>query len=210
MRTPEQQAILDWLNGIWPIFASGRRISREEKAVWAEQAKFSYDYLGPRWPLEAAEPPLADPPDGLAVSEHPVLAPGWYMPMPAFRISGLRYTPEHQAWDCNAPLGEPQRGGLWGSLKPGLVWYAGKDARDVPFYQNRGNHVIVSYENGLVGCACHFDELLVVSGDQVAGSQPIGKIGSTGYARGDHVHQWVERNGARFDWLTEGGYTPVQ
>ena len=216
MRTPEQQAILDFLYGLTIRFGAinyypkKRRLSfsRKDALAFAEQAAFSRDYLEQAWLLESAEPPLAAPSGGLLLPTS-TLIPGWFMPMHAFRISGLRYTPEHQAWDCNAPLSEPQRGGQWGSLRAGMVLHAGNDNRNVPISQNRGKHVIVDYGDGLIGCACHFDNLLVIIRDRVRGGQPLGIIGSTGYATGPHVHQWVERNGVRLDWIVEGHYTLV-
>ena len=224
MRTVDESNAINVVRGWANALMSEPRMRQMRRTQAGLELNGVAEFLEQRFPLEPAEPPPVAPPGGLLLPTDALtpgtfisstdtvdrLTPGWFMPMPAFRISGLRYTPEHQAWDCNAPFGEPQRGGLWGSLKPGVVLYAGNDNRpNIPLSWNRGKHVIVDYGSGLIGCACHFDDLLVDTGMEVDGGETLGRIGSTGYATGPHVHQWVERNGVRVDWIAEGHYTPV-
>ena len=85
---------------------------------------------------------------------------------------------------------------LW---KDGEVIYAAK-------HKAYGNFVIVDHGNGISSCYAHMQDnsLKVEVGDKVLQGQPIGKVGSTGYSTGPHLHFEVRVNGETVDPM--GGY----
>ncbi len=195
-RTPDEENILQVLHG-WAAALTAARMAPSRRWQAAVELTAVRDALASLWPKTV----VVDPPQER-----------WFDPLPGFRISGYPFTPGHEAWDCNAQAGQPQIGAWWGALKPGTVRFAGRDRRpglaQHPEW-DRGLYVLVDYRNGEVGGSCHFSEVLVETGDEVAGGQALGLIGATGAAQGPHVHQWVEREGVRFDWLAESGLTPT-
>lgn len=54
-----------------------------------------------------------------------------------------------------------------------------------------GNYVIINHNNNYYTMYAHMDELIVKPGQVVAKGTPIGYMGHTGYATGDHVHYEV-------------------
>jgi LysM repeat protein len=93
----------------------------------------------------------------------------------------------HTGLDIAAPSGSPIRTPL-----AGRVIFAG--ARG-----GYGNYVIIDHGNGLQTAYAHQSQTLVSAGQQVGPGQEIGKVGSTGYSTGPHLHFEVKRNGQFVD-----------
>ena len=85
------------------------------------------------------------------------------------------------------------------AVKDGEVIYAAK-------HKAYGNFVIIDHGNGISSCYAHMQDnsLKVKVGDKVLQGQPIGKVGSTGYSTGPHLHFEVRVNGETVDPM--GGY----
>lgn len=62
-----------------------------------------------------------------------------------------------------------------------------------------GNLIIVQHENNIQTYYAHQSKFLVKSGTWVAKGEPIGLAGSTGRARGNHLHFEMRENGQPFD-----------
>ncbi len=65
-----------------------------------------------------------------------------------------------------------------------------------------GNTVIIDHGMNFFSAYCHMDVLLVKDGDSVKKGDIIGKVGSTGFSTGPHLH-WTISSGALFinPWL---------
>ena len=76
------------------------------------------------------------------------------------------------------------------------------DSGSVTYAGWRGGYglcTIVSHGNGLATLYAHQSQILVSSGHAVQKGQVIGKVGSTGYSTGPHLHFEVRVNGAPVD-----------
>mgnify|MGYP000495352578 CR=1 FL=1 len=62
-----------------------------------------------------------------------------------------------------------------------------------------GNLIIVQHKNNIQTYYAHLSKFLVKSGTWVAQGEPIGLAGSTGRARGNHLHFEMRENGRAFD-----------
>lgn len=62
-----------------------------------------------------------------------------------------------------------------------------------------GNLIVVQHENNIQTYYAHQSKFLVKSGTWVAKGEPIGLAGSTGRARGNHLHFEMRENGNPFD-----------
>ncbi len=94
----------------------------------------------------------------------------------------------HLALDIGAEPGTEIR-----ASARGVVAYAGRSVRGY------GNVVILVHPNGWVTWYAHNRQNLVVPGERVERGQPIGTVGSTGYARGAHVHFMLVHEGEHCD-----------
>jgi murein DD-endopeptidase MepM/ murein hydrolase activator NlpD len=65
-----------------------------------------------------------------------------------------------------------------------------------------GNTIIIDHGLNLFSAYAHLDQLLVTEGEIVEKGQLIGKIGSTGFSTGPHLH-WTLSVGSTFvnPWL---------
>lgn len=94
----------------------------------------------------------------------------------------------HLALDLGAKRGTPVH-----AAEAGLVAYAGNAVRGY------GNIVILIHPNGWVTWYAHHQQNLVVAGEHVERGQPIGTVGSTGYAHGAHLHLMLVVDGQHCD-----------
>lgn len=62
-----------------------------------------------------------------------------------------------------------------------------------------GNFIIIDHGNGVSTCYAHCDSIAVAAGDMVLQGQPIGRVGTTGYSTGPHLHFEVRINGKTTD-----------
>ncbi len=65
-----------------------------------------------------------------------------------------------------------------------------------------GLYVVVMSPNGIETIYCHMDAISIAQGQNVEQGQEIGKLGSTGYSTGPHLHFEVIDNGIRQDPLS--------
>lgn len=82
----------------------------------------------------------------------------------------------------------------------GKTVYAVKDGKVIYAQKHKayGNFVIIDHGNGISSCYAHMQDgsLRVSVGDSVLQGQPIGKVGTTGYSTGPHLHFEIRVDGA--------------
>lgn len=85
---------------------------------------------------------------------------------------------------------------LWGTpvlaAAQGRVIYAG-------WFGGYGKIVVIDHGDGISTLYGHLSSLLVVAGDGVRRGQPVGRVGSTGYSTGPHLHFEVRIDGRPVD-----------
>ncbi|MBN8551451.1 MAG: M23 family metallopeptidase [Caulobacterales bacterium] len=96
----------------------------------------------------------------------------------------------HQGVDISAPTGAPVL-----ASAQGVVVRTGYDAGGY------GNFIEIRHPNGLTTFYGHLSAIAggIASGAEVDTGQPIGRVGSTGYSTGPHLHFEVRRRGARLN-----------
>ena len=62
-----------------------------------------------------------------------------------------------------------------------------------------GNYVVINHGNGITTLYAHMSKILTTKGATVSAGQQIGKVGSTGYSTGNHLHFEVRQNGSYQD-----------
>lgn len=93
----------------------------------------------------------------------------------------------HTGVDISAPNGTPIY-----AAKPGTVIIAG-------YSSAWGNYVVINHGNGITTLYAHMSKILTTKGATVSAGQQIGKVGSTGYSTGNHLHFEVRQNGSYQD-----------
>jgi murein DD-endopeptidase MepM/ murein hydrolase activator NlpD len=124
---------------------------------------------------------------------------GFVRPVPGAVSSGfgMRLHPifhvwkMHTGWDFRAGYGESIHAAAAGTVVS-AGWMGGY-----------GQVTIISHGGGLSTLYAHQSQLLVSVGQKVGKGQVIGKVGSTGYSTGPHLHFEVRVNGVPVD---PGGY----
>ena len=111
-----------------------------------------------------------------------VTSPFGYRVHPIFKIRKM-----HTGIDISAGSGTPIHAG-----DSGVVIYAG-------WRGGYGKTVIVSHGDGLTSLYAHMSSISASVGQAVARGDVIGKVGSTGYSTGPHLHFEVRVNGSPTD-----------
>ncbi|MBI3300349.1 MAG: M23 family metallopeptidase [Elusimicrobia bacterium] len=93
----------------------------------------------------------------------------------------------HKGVDIAAPVGSTVT-----APNSGTVALAGT-------YPIQGGTVVIDHGQGLMSALFHLGELLVKTGDEVAASTPVARIGGSGFSTGAHVHWGVYVHGAAVD-----------
>jgi murein DD-endopeptidase MepM/ murein hydrolase activator NlpD len=111
----------------------------------------------------------------------------WLLPVRAqFQITTLyevRWGEFHYGVDMAAPYGTP-----YYAAHAGVVTTAGFDG-------GYGNAIRIDHGNGIETVYGHSSAVLVKVGQRVQAGQLIGRIGSTGFSTGNHLHFEVNVNG---------------
>ncbi len=89
----------------------------------------------------------------------------------------------HAGVDIDGVTGEEVR-----AVAAGTVVVSGSEGK-------YGRTVVIDHGSGLTTLYAHASRLLVDAGDQVGQGEAIAEVGSTGNARGSHLHFEVRRNG---------------
>jgi len=105
------------------------------------------------------------------------------LPLVNFRIS-QGFTFWHPGLDMTAPLGTPIY-----AIEAGLVEFA--DSSLLGY----GRHVIINHERGIQTLYGHMSEIKTIVGTRVNRGELIGKVGSTGWSSGNHLHLEIRQNG---------------
>lgn len=99
----------------------------------------------------------------------------------------------HGAIDIAAPMGSNIYAALGGEvIASEFMW-------------GYGNAIMVDHGGGIVTLYAHANERWVSVGDMVNRGDVIGKVGSTGFSTGPHLHFEVRENGTRVDPLNYVG-----
>ncbi|OIP24382.1 hypothetical protein AUK11_03495 [bacterium CG2_30_37_16] len=89
----------------------------------------------------------------------------------------------HPGLDIALPSGNPCL-----ASKSGIVEYAG-------WSKGYGNNVVLIHPDGSKTRYAHFSAILVKTGQGVTQGQSVGKVGSTGWSTGPHVHFEIYEKG---------------
>ncbi len=120
------------------------------------------------WSMSAITWPLRGPiTSRFGVRRHPI-----------FRLRQF-----HQGVDISAPMGSPVRVAFGG-----LVLFTG-------WFGGYGKLVVVAHGDGYSTLYGHLSGIDVTVGQQVTRGQVVGRVGSTGYSTGPHLHFEVRHNG---------------
>ena len=80
--------------------------------------------------------------------------------------------------NANAKVGDPIN-----PMLPGKVIYAGE------IFWGYGKHIIIDHGNNITTVYAHLDKIFVVKGQEITTTkQVIGRMGSTGWSTGPHLH----------------------
>lgn len=104
-------------------------------------------------------------------------------------LSGEPAPRRHAGIDIAAPTGSRVL-----ASAEGVVVATGRDG-------GYGNYIEIEHPNGLRTFYAHLSRIETRPGAEVGAGQVIGKVGSTGYSTGPHLHFEVRRDGAQIDPL---------
>lgn len=163
----------------------------EEASRQAEEASANGE--SPAEPTTTAPPPTTEAPPA-ETEKPPTSNVNMIWPCPASkRVTsefGAREAPvagastSHKGMDIGAPTGTD------------IIAAASGEVVISTYSYSAGNYIMISHGNGLSTVYMHCSALLVSVGDQVKQGDVIGKVGSTGYSTGPHLHFGVRVNGA--------------
>jgi murein DD-endopeptidase MepM/ murein hydrolase activator NlpD len=127
--------------------------------------------------------------------DHPPGAPAFALPVAGQATSGFgaRFDPiqdkqiQHPGFDLAAPVGTPVA-----AAAGGTVTHAGPAG-------TYGNLITIRHGDGFETRYAHLSAVDVHVGDPIETGQPIGKVGTTGYSTGPHLHFEVRHDGKPVD-----------
>ena len=93
----------------------------------------------------------------------------------------------HAGIDIGAPIGQSIV-----AAEAGTVVFAGEET-------GYGNYTCIDHGGGFATCYAHQSAILVTVGQPVARGEVIGRVGSTGYSTGPHLHFETRVNGTPVD-----------
>jgi murein DD-endopeptidase MepM/ murein hydrolase activator NlpD len=166
-----------------------RRADEEEARRQAEEAAAAdavdTDSETPDSPDDApAAPPVLGGP--FVVTHRPV--PGTVTSRFGLRVHPIFGTSRnHYGIDFDGNSGDPIV-----AAAPGQVISAG-------WMNGYGNVVVISHGNGYTTLYAHQSQIQVGYGDTVAGGETIGRVGSTGWSTGPHLHWEIRIDGVAVD-----------
>ncbi len=108
---------------------------------------------------------------------------GYGMRMDPIQGTGIN----HPGFDLAAPTGT-----VVGAAASGTVVHAGPAG-------TYGNLVTLRHTNGFETRYAHLSAVTVHEGDHIEAGQEVGRVGTTGYSTGPHLHFEVRRDGAALD-----------
>jgi murein DD-endopeptidase MepM/ murein hydrolase activator NlpD len=132
---------------------------------------------------------------GARVVERTTTAFLWPLRGPVTSRFGIRPHPLfrrrhfHSGVDISAPRGTPVMAAM-----AGTVMFTG-------WYGGYGKLVVLDHGNGVSTLYGHLSAILVRPGQRVGRGQVIGRVGTTGYTTGPHLHYEIRQNGRPVDPL---------
>lgn len=111
----------------------------------------------------------------------------WPTPGPVTSYFGERWDRMHNGIDIGADTGTP------------IVAAAGGTVILAEWFGGYGNAVLIDHGDGFVTLYGHQSDIVVSLGDEVAGGDTIGLVGSTGHSTGPHLHFEVRVGGTPQD-----------
>ncbi|MCW5804106.1 MAG: M23 family metallopeptidase [Deltaproteobacteria bacterium] len=140
------------------------------------------------------EGPAKDPSRSIELGPQLDGLPQLAMPVRGVLTSGYGYRPDpvlkvntHPGVDLAAAMGTPVA-----AASGGTVTHAGPAG-------TYGNLVMIKHDNGFETRYAHLSAVDVKAGQRVAAGELVGKVGSTGYSTGPHLHFEVRKDGKTLD-----------
>lgn len=185
-RAAKQQASLERLESARKAKQQVVRKTEKDKAAWAKQEDallVESDRIGSMLRSMTART-SAKPGSGiLAWPVNGSVTSGFgYRIHPIFHVRKM-----HTGIDLSAGMGTSIRAASGGTVVS-AGWRGGY-----------GKCVVISHGGGLATLYAHQSEILVTEGQSVKRGEVIGKVGSTGYSTGPHLHFEVRVNGSPVD-----------
>lgn len=117
------------------------------------------------------------------INADPITVTTFENPLTNFAISqGFSFW--HPGIDMTAPYGSPIY-----AIEEGIVEYADSS------FLGYGKYVIIGHEHNTKSLYAHMSEIETFSGKKVTRGDLIGKVGSTGWSTGNHLHLEIFQNG---------------
>ena len=122
--------------------------------------------------------------------EHEVLTDyetgGLYLfPVPDGDEITQEYSEQHKAWDIAAVTGSAVVAAEEGTVTYVQIWDGSYDTTGMMSY---GHMIQIEHPDGNTTLYAHLSEINVQQGEKVVRGQRIGRVGSTGYSTGPHLH----------------------